>query len=30
VIHTDRSGDVIRVDQFDPDWCLYEVLPVRT
>jgi hypothetical protein len=30
VIHTDRSGDVVHVDQFDPDWCLYEVLPFRT
>lgn len=27
VVHVDAEGEVIRVDQFHPDWCLYEVLP---
>jgi hypothetical protein len=27
VVHTDGAGAVRRVDHFDPDWCLYEVLP---
>lgn len=27
VVHTDAEGTVLRIDTFDPDWCLYEVLP---
>jgi hypothetical protein len=27
VVHADGKGNVLRVDTFDPDWCLYEVLP---
>lgn len=27
VVHADCAGNPRRVDLFDPDWCLYEVLP---
>jgi hypothetical protein len=27
VVHTDAAGTILRVDTFDPEWCLYEVLP---
>lgn len=27
VVHADAAGNARRVDTFDPDWCLYEVLP---
>lgn len=27
VVHADRDGKVVRVDTFDPEWCLYETLP---
>lgn len=27
VLHVSDEGEVMQVDQFDPEWCLYEVLP---
>lgn len=30
VIHIDAEGDVVRMDAFNPEWCLYEVFPCKT
>lgn len=30
VVHTDVNGNTIRVDRFDSEWCLYEVLPWKS
>lgn len=27
VLHADATGAVLQIDTFDPEWCLYEVLP---
>jgi hypothetical protein len=29
VVHTDRVGNVLQVDQFDRDWRLYEAIPLE-
>src|SRR5690606_36081704 len=27
VVHADADGWIVQIDYFDPEWCLYEVLP---